>query len=186
MTGSSDSPVCKLARQIRVSLSVAACVLHDSLFTASHLHTPDNSAYQVEAIHLPTHDLPALSCRADSFVREQMMPGLIPQYAGYVAWRGIVAEASLPLDVKALLANKYTIFKVSASTLALVAQHLLTTVPCWLLLSANLPKLVPRCRPTMPRVLALREPCGWVIRSSYAWLMHIALVHQNAYCVGVV
>jgi 2-polyprenyl-6-methoxyphenol hydroxylase-like FAD-dependent oxidoreductase len=42
-----------------------------------------------------------------SAVRAQCFPGVEPQYAGYVAWRGLVAEAALPERLRRELGNTY-------------------------------------------------------------------------------
>jgi len=42
-----------------------------------------------------------------SAVRAQLFPGVVPQYAGYVAWRGLVAETALPAELRRELGNTY-------------------------------------------------------------------------------
>jgi 2-polyprenyl-6-methoxyphenol hydroxylase-like FAD-dependent oxidoreductase len=44
---------------------------------------------------------------ARSAVREQVMPGRQPRYAGYVAWRGLVPEADLPAAAAEVLADTF-------------------------------------------------------------------------------
>lgn len=42
-----------------------------------------------------------------STVRQQLLPGISPEYAGYVAWRGLAAEHGLPADVQEKLADSF-------------------------------------------------------------------------------
>ncbi|WP_341892022.1 FAD binding domain-containing protein [Variovorax sp. YR752] len=42
-----------------------------------------------------------------SAVREQVIPGLAPNYAGYVAWRGLVPEKELPASAADVLAGTF-------------------------------------------------------------------------------
>ncbi|PZP31031.1 MAG: hypothetical protein DI603_13540 [Roseateles depolymerans] len=44
---------------------------------------------------------------AGSTVRRQLMPGLEPNYSGYVAWRGLVDEPELPASAAALLDDSF-------------------------------------------------------------------------------
>ena len=44
---------------------------------------------------------------ARSAVREQVIPGLSPNYAGYVAWRGLVPEKELPASAADVLAGTF-------------------------------------------------------------------------------
>lgn len=44
---------------------------------------------------------------ARSSVREQVMPGVRPNYAGYVAWRGLVPEPELPEAAASVLADTF-------------------------------------------------------------------------------
>jgi 2-polyprenyl-6-methoxyphenol hydroxylase-like FAD-dependent oxidoreductase len=46
----------------------------------------------------------------NSTVRNQMMPDLQPQYAGYVAWRGLVDEADVPSSLHDLAFNHMVFF----------------------------------------------------------------------------
>jgi 2-polyprenyl-6-methoxyphenol hydroxylase-like FAD-dependent oxidoreductase len=43
-----------------------------------------------------------------STVREQFLPGLTPNYAGYVAWRAMLDERDIPADIHAELFERYT------------------------------------------------------------------------------
>ena len=43
-----------------------------------------------------------------STVREQFLPGLAPQYAGYVAWRAMLDESDVPPDIRSEIFERYT------------------------------------------------------------------------------
>jgi 2,6-dihydroxypyridine 3-monooxygenase len=45
-----------------------------------------------------------------STVRQQLLPDVFPKYSGYVAWRGVVDENKVPIDVVQFFANKFTFF----------------------------------------------------------------------------
>jgi 2-polyprenyl-6-methoxyphenol hydroxylase-like FAD-dependent oxidoreductase len=46
-----------------------------------------------------------------SLVRAQVAPAARPVYAGYVAWRGVMAEAATPAQVVERLASRFTLFQ---------------------------------------------------------------------------
>jgi 2,6-dihydroxypyridine 3-monooxygenase len=46
-----------------------------------------------------------------STVRQQIIPEVFPKYAGYVAWRGVVDENKVPIDIAESFANKFTFFQ---------------------------------------------------------------------------
>jgi 2-polyprenyl-6-methoxyphenol hydroxylase-like FAD-dependent oxidoreductase len=43
-----------------------------------------------------------------STVREQLLPGVAPQYAGYVAWRAMLDEKEMPAVIRAQIFERYT------------------------------------------------------------------------------
>ncbi|MFM0220715.1 FAD binding domain-containing protein [Paraburkholderia dipogonis] len=45
---------------------------------------------------------------ARSTVRAQLLPGLEPSYAGYIAWRGLVEENDLPAEAADILRDRFT------------------------------------------------------------------------------
>ncbi|MGB8935148.1 MAG: hypothetical protein WCC17_08590 [Candidatus Nitrosopolaris sp.] len=45
-----------------------------------------------------------------STVRQQLLPDVFSEYAGYVAWRGVVDENKVPIDFAQFFANKFTFF----------------------------------------------------------------------------
>ena len=45
-----------------------------------------------------------------STVRHQLIPEVISKYAGYVAWRGVIDENKLSIDIVKFFANKFTFF----------------------------------------------------------------------------
>ncbi len=48
-------------------------------------------------------------------MRQQLLPGIAPEYAGYVAWRGVVAENALPAALRATFAGKFTFYQMPRS-----------------------------------------------------------------------
>jgi len=47
-----------------------------------------------------------------SAVRQQLLPQIAPEYAGYVAWRGVVAESALPVALRETFLDKFTFFQM--------------------------------------------------------------------------
>src|SRR5204863_5348175 len=43
-----------------------------------------------------------------STVREQLLSDVVPQYAGYVAWRAMLDESEVPPDIRAEIFERYT------------------------------------------------------------------------------
>ena len=50
-----------------------------------------------------------------STVRQQLLPHVSPEYAGYVAWRGVVAESALPAALLATFLHKFTFYQMPSS-----------------------------------------------------------------------
>ena len=50
-----------------------------------------------------------------SAVRQQLLPTIAPEYAGYVAWRGVVAENALPATMRNTFLGKFTFFQMPRS-----------------------------------------------------------------------
>jgi 2-polyprenyl-6-methoxyphenol hydroxylase-like FAD-dependent oxidoreductase len=50
-----------------------------------------------------------------SAVRQQLLPKIAPEYAGYVAWRGVVAEEALPAMLLNSFLDKFTFFQMPRS-----------------------------------------------------------------------
>lgn len=50
-----------------------------------------------------------------SAVRQQLLPKIAPEYAGYVAWRGVVAEEALPATLLKAFLDKFTFFQMPRS-----------------------------------------------------------------------
>lgn len=50
-----------------------------------------------------------------STVRQQVLPTVSPEYAGYVAWRGVVAENALPAPLLATFLHKFTFYQMPGS-----------------------------------------------------------------------
>jgi 2-polyprenyl-6-methoxyphenol hydroxylase-like FAD-dependent oxidoreductase len=55
---------------------------------------------------------------ADGFrssIRSLVLPEVQPEYAGYVAWRGVVPESELPADVLTVFEDNFTFFRMAES-----------------------------------------------------------------------
>src|SRR5712671_4553765 len=50
-----------------------------------------------------------------SAVRQQLLPKIAPEYAGYVAWRGVAAENTLPAALLETFLDKFTFFQMPRS-----------------------------------------------------------------------
>jgi 2-polyprenyl-6-methoxyphenol hydroxylase-like FAD-dependent oxidoreductase len=50
-----------------------------------------------------------------SAVRQQLLPETAPEYAGYVAWRGVVLEETLPATLLKAFLDKFTFFQMPRS-----------------------------------------------------------------------
>jgi 2-polyprenyl-6-methoxyphenol hydroxylase-like FAD-dependent oxidoreductase len=50
-----------------------------------------------------------------SAVRQQLLPEIAPEYAGYVAWRGVVAENALSATLRKTFLGKFTFFQMPRS-----------------------------------------------------------------------
>lgn len=50
-----------------------------------------------------------------SAVRQQLFPNIVPQYAGYVAWRGVVDENGLSATLRKTFLDKFTFFQMPRS-----------------------------------------------------------------------
>jgi 2-polyprenyl-6-methoxyphenol hydroxylase-like FAD-dependent oxidoreductase len=50
-----------------------------------------------------------------SAVRQQLLPEIAPEYAGYVAWRGVVAENAFPAALRNTFLGKFTFFQMPRS-----------------------------------------------------------------------
>jgi 2-polyprenyl-6-methoxyphenol hydroxylase-like FAD-dependent oxidoreductase len=48
-------------------------------------------------------------------IRGLLLPEIQPQYAGYVAWRGVVPESELPADILKVFEDNFTFFRMEES-----------------------------------------------------------------------
>ncbi len=48
---------------------------------------------------------------ANSAIRRQLLPDVLPEYAGYVAWRGLVNESNLESAISEIFKNKFTFYQ---------------------------------------------------------------------------
>lgn len=55
-------------------------------------------------------DLLVCADGANSTCRYQLLPDVVPDYAGYVAWRGVIDETQVSSEVAEILADKFTFF----------------------------------------------------------------------------
>lgn len=57
-------------------------------------------------------DLVIAADGAHSSIRRKLCPGVVPKYAGYVTWRGRVAESALPSKTREVLRDRCAILRV--------------------------------------------------------------------------
>ncbi|MDB6068692.1 MAG: hypothetical protein JWR26_4900 [Pedosphaera sp.] len=50
-----------------------------------------------------------------SAVRQQLLPQIAPEYAGYVAWRGVIAESVLPAALRETFLDRFTFYQMPRS-----------------------------------------------------------------------
>jgi 2-polyprenyl-6-methoxyphenol hydroxylase-like FAD-dependent oxidoreductase len=102
--------------QTQTSWSVLYARLHDAL-PAGVIHPGERlSSFtelraevtcQFESGRVETADLLIGADGALSSVREVLLPGVAPRYAGYVAWRGLTPELALPAAAAQQLGNAF-------------------------------------------------------------------------------
>jgi len=83
---------------------------HNGKRLTSFEQNKDYVVAQFEDGHSQRCDLLVGADGSSSTVRQQLLPDIFPKYAGYVAWRGVVDENKIPIDVVQFFANKFTFF----------------------------------------------------------------------------
>lgn len=86
------------------------CVLEWSSTTDSETSTMCNKKLLLRSV-TPLL-LPCPCCSMSSCIRQQLLPNCQPEYAGYLAWRGVAHADRLSPGVQHHLADKATMYKV--------------------------------------------------------------------------
>jgi len=97
-----------LYRQLRNALPYN--LYHNGKRLTSFEQYKDYLVAEFEDGHSERCDLLVGADGPSSTVRQQLLPDVFPKYAGYVAWRGVVDENKVPIDVVQFFANKFTFF----------------------------------------------------------------------------
>lgn len=89
-------------------------------FPAEHYHQgAELTAFEIYELHVRTHfadgsqhtgELLVAADGSNSIVRRTLLPDVQADYAGYVAWRGLVDEIDMPNDAAAVLADRFAFF----------------------------------------------------------------------------
>ncbi|MFM0619280.1 FAD binding domain-containing protein [Paraburkholderia nemoris] len=103
--------------QMQTSWSLLYRAMRDAL-PGQSLHTGETFAdFRMEGEQIVAQFESGRSERADlligadgirSTLRRRLLPEIVPAYAGYVAWRGLVAEPDLPLRAADTLRDRFT------------------------------------------------------------------------------
>ena len=83
---------------------------HNGKKLTSFEQNKDNVAVAFEDGHSERCDLLVGADGPSSNIRQQLLPHVSPKYSGYVAWRGVIDENKVPIDVVQFFANKFTFF----------------------------------------------------------------------------
>ncbi|MFZ0222436.1 MAG: FAD-dependent monooxygenase, partial [Candidatus Nitrosopolaris sp.] len=97
-----------LYRQLRNALPDN--LYHNGKRLTSFEQNKDYVVAEFEDGHNEMCDLLVGADGPSSTVRQQLLPDVFPKYAGYVAWRGVVDENKVPIDIAQFFANKFTFF----------------------------------------------------------------------------
>jgi 2-polyprenyl-6-methoxyphenol hydroxylase-like FAD-dependent oxidoreductase len=83
---------------------------HNGKKLTSFEQNRDNVAIAFEDGHSERCDLLVGADGPSSTIRQQLLPHVFPKYSGYVAWRGVIDENKVPIDIVQFFANKFTFF----------------------------------------------------------------------------
>jgi len=97
-----------LYRQLRNALPYN--LYHNGKRLTSFEQYKDYLVAEFEDGHSERCDLLVGADGPSSIVRQQLLPDVYPKYAGYVAWRGVVDENKVPIDIVQFFADTFTFF----------------------------------------------------------------------------
>ncbi|HYT44217.1 MAG TPA: FAD-dependent monooxygenase, partial [Methylomirabilota bacterium] len=97
-----------LYRQLRNALPYN--LYHNGKRLTSFEQYKDYVVAEFEDGHSERCDLLVGADGPSSIVRQQLLHDVYPKYAGYVAWRGVVDENKVPIDIVQFFADKFTFF----------------------------------------------------------------------------
>jgi 2-polyprenyl-6-methoxyphenol hydroxylase-like FAD-dependent oxidoreductase len=94
-------------------------------FPAEHYHLGHEfESVRQGGVSVTSHFKGGMETKADllvaadgfrSSIRSLVLPDVQPEYAGYVAWRGVVPESELPEDVLTVFEDNFTFFRMAES-----------------------------------------------------------------------
>ena len=83
---------------------------HNGKRLVSFTQNNDYVVAEFEDGHNEKCDLLVGSDGPRSTIRQQLLPEVLPKYAGYVAWRGVLDEIKVSDNIRQFFANKFTFF----------------------------------------------------------------------------
>lgn len=106
-----------LYRHLRAAVGEAR--LHAGAEVLGVVDGEDTAAVHLADGRVVTAELVVAADGWHSTVRQALLPGVAPEYAGYVAWRGVVPEAELPAEVASTFVDRFTFAEVRTGRHAL-------------------------------------------------------------------